>query len=122
MTKTATVVLNGQSVPASQTATSFPATGGNAVTGVIGLALQIVCDYGGGTSTVGVLVELLTSPNNSNYDTEAYVAQSLPVGTGIKTLTIAIPYAEDICYYRVRITGATSSSATVTINELAVIP
>ena len=122
MTKTATVVLNGQSVPASQTATSFPATGGNAVTGVIGLALQIVCDYGVGTATVGVLVELLTSPNNTNYDTEAYVAQFIPVGTGIKTLTIAIPYAEDVGNYRVRLTGATGTAATVTINQLAVTP
>ena len=121
MTKTSTVVLSAQAVTAGMAATSFPASGGNSVVGAIGLALQIVCVYAG-TSTVGLLVELLTSPNNTDYDTEAYVAATVPMGTGTKTLNLAIPYAEDISYYRVRITGATGSAATVTINELEVTP
>lgn len=123
MTKTATVVLNGQNVTIGMAATPFPATGGNAAVGVIGLALQIVCLYGAAV-TVGVLVEVLTSPNNTDYDTEAYVSQYVPIiaATGTKTLTIVIPYAEDVKYYRVRLTGATGAAATVTVNELAVTP
>ena len=126
MTNTAAVVLDGQIVTMGMAATSFPATGGNTAVGAVGLALQVVCVYSAAV-TVGVLVEVLTSPDNANYDTEAYVTQFVPIiaAGGTRTLTIAIPYAEDIKYYRVRLTGHTATvgvTATITINGLAVTP
>ncbi len=122
MTKTGNTILTAQAVTAGMAATVFPATGSLNAATYLGLSLQIVCIYAA-AATVGVLVELLTSANNSDFDTEAYCSVTLPIiaAAGTKTLTMAIPYAEDVNYYRVRITGATGSAATVSINELSVI-
>ena len=95
MTKASSYKLTAQAISAGAAAASFPSSGGNNATTYIGLALQITCAYTG-TATTGLLVELLASRDNSDYDTEAYCSVTIPTGTGTKIITLPIPYAECI--------------------------
>ena len=76
----------------------------------IGLAIQIYLTQ---TSATGAahLVEVLTSSDGINFDTEAYCSVAVPIAAATRQLTFTIPYMEDVNFIKLRITNNCTAAA-----------
>ena len=118
MTKTSTYRITSQAISASGT---FTSAAGIDATAAVGLALQATIIYTT-VPTTPLLLEVLNSGDNSDFDTDAFVAQALPYAASTtKIVTVPIPYAECIRYYKIRLSGC-NQAVTVSVEEIAVTP
>ncbi len=110
MTKTKFDLIGTQAVPTSQlqsTTTTYTLLDCSTF---IGLAIQIYLTQ---TSVTGAahLVEVLTSSDGINFDTEAYCSVAVPIAAATRQLTFTIPYMEDVNFIKLRITNNCTAAA-----------
>ena len=91
---------------------SETATTGVTTSGCIGLSVYVLFTFGstgGQTNTI----EVFTSQDGTNYDTDAYASYVIAgANSTTKAATIPLAYAEDIMAIKVKITASTSAGST----------
>ena len=110
MTKTKFDLIGTQPVPTSQALSTTTTYTLLDCSTFIGLAIQIYLTQ---TSATGAahLVEVLTSSDGTNFDTEAYCSVAAPIAAATRQLTFAIPYMEDVNFIKLRITNNCTAAA-----------
>jgi hypothetical protein len=122
VTKTKYDMIGTQSVPTSQALSNITTYNALDCSTYIGLAIQIYLTQ---TSATGAahLVEVLTSSDGTNYDSEAYCAVPVPIAAAMRQLTFAIPYIEDVKFLKLRISNnCTAAAVGVWASYVAVTP
>ena len=98
---------------ASQTSTARNATT------LIGITVCALITYSGSIPATDPYIEVFTSPDNSNFDTEAYETFYLPrVISTTKMISIPIRFTENIRYYQVKITNGATNSITCWVSSV----
>ncbi len=77
---------------------------------IIGIILHCLATYGGSIPDSNPIVEVLTSPDNTNFDTTAYAVEEIPREAGL-TKMISIPIGPEVKYYKVKVTNGGTNSA-----------
>ena len=110
ITKTAVDLIGTAATKQSVAAAGVVSSATRDLSGKIGLMITAAVAYGASIPGSDPLVEIFTSPDGTNMDTEAYESFYVPrLANSTKTISIPVRFAEDVKYYFVKITnGATN--------------
>jgi hypothetical protein len=78
----------------------------------VGLSIQINCNFG--ATYAAITAEVFTSFDGTTYDIlEPYASYLIsPAAQQLRSITIPLPYPENIPYFKVKLTSATLTNAT----------
>ncbi len=111
MTKTAADLIGTAAAHQNIAAGGNVVSASRDVSGKIGIMLTAHVAYGAGIPGTDPFIEIITSSDDANYDTEAYDAFYVPrLASNTKQISFPLRFAEDVKYYKVKITnGATNA-------------
>ncbi|MBZ0158390.1 MAG: hypothetical protein K8I29_19505 [Alphaproteobacteria bacterium] len=112
MTKTAVDLIGTSGAKTNLAGGASSTSSSRNASTLVGIMIQALATYGGSAPTTQPLVEVFTSSDDTNYDTEAYESFYLPTANSTtKQASIPVRFAEDVKYYKVKVTNGAANAA-----------
>lgn len=84
-----------------------------------GITVSATVVYGASIPATDPYVEVFTSPDNTNFDTEAFETFYIPrLANATKMVSIPLRFVENIKYYQVKITNGATNSITCWVSSI----
>ena len=117
ITKTANDLIGTATSKTTIAAGSSATSSVRDVSSVIGIVIHCLITYGATAPSSRPVVKVLTSPDNSNFDTEAYAEEAVPTTTNGDKM-ISLPIGPEIKYFKVTVENGDGQSIEVWVSDV----